>query len=92
MVVQKKSWRRLCFRRCSSVCLLATLHKNFRTDLHAIFRESWQWANEQMIKFWWRSGSRIATLVKRAVAEACTVPVFLVFNAAEKQQSYRRNR
>jgi len=27
--------------------------------LHEIFRESWQWTNEQMIKFWWRSGSRI---------------------------------
>jgi len=33
------------------VCLLATLRKNFRTDLHEIFREGWQWANEQMIKF-----------------------------------------
>jgi len=41
-------------------------------------------ANEQMIKFWWRSGSRIririATLVKRALAEVRTVPVLLVFN------------
>jgi len=26
-------------------------------DLHEIFVEGWQWANEQMIKFWWRSGS-----------------------------------
>jgi len=33
-----------------SVCLLATLRKNFR-------REGCQWANEQIIKFWWRSGS-----------------------------------
>ena len=39
------------------VCLLATLCKNFQTDLHEIFMEGWQWANEQMIKFWWRSGS-----------------------------------
>jgi len=31
--------RRLCFRRCLSVCLLATLRKNVRTDLHEIFRE-----------------------------------------------------
>jgi len=23
------------------------------------FRKGWQWASEQMIKFWWRSGSRI---------------------------------
>jgi len=26
-------------------------------DLHEIFSERWQWANEQAIKFWWRSGS-----------------------------------
>jgi len=26
-------------------------------DLHEIFREGWQWANEQMIKVWWQSGS-----------------------------------
>jgi len=42
---------------CSSVCLfVSTLRKNFRTDLHEIFREGWQWASEQMNKFWWRSG------------------------------------
>jgi len=44
---------------CLFVCLLATLSKNFGTDLHEIFWEGWQWSNEQMIKFWWRSGSRI---------------------------------
>jgi len=37
-----------------------------------------------MIKFWWRSGSRIrirvATLARRALAEECTVPVLLVNN------------
>ena len=49
--------RRICNRRCLFVCLLATLHKNFPTDLHDILREGWQWANEQMIRFWWRSGS-----------------------------------
>jgi len=42
---------------CSSVCLLATLRKNFHTDLHKIFRNGWQWADEQVIKSWWRSGS-----------------------------------
>jgi len=41
------------------VSLLATLRKNVRTHLLEIFREGWQLANEQMIKFWWRSGSRI---------------------------------
>jgi len=60
---------------CLVVCLLATLHKNFRTDLHEIFREGWQWAIEQMMKFRWRSrtgspdgGTDIATLVRRAFA------------------------
>jgi len=48
---------RLCFRRCLFVCLLATLRKNFWTNLHEISREGWQWASEQTITFWWRSGS-----------------------------------
>jgi len=47
------------------------------------FRAGWQWASEQTIKFGWRSGSgnriRITTLVRRALAEVCTVPVLLVF-------------
>ena len=30
---------KLCFRRCLSVCPLATLRKNFQTDLHEVFRE-----------------------------------------------------
>jgi len=67
-----------------SVCLSVSnfAQKNFRTDLHEIFREGWQWANEQMIKFWWRSGSRIwiriAKLIRRALAEVCDVPEVLV--------------
>ena len=75
------------------VCLfICSLRKNFRTDLHEIFREGWQWENEQMITFRWRSGSqiririqvriririRIATLVRHALAEVCTVPVLFV--------------
>jgi len=71
------------------VCLLATLHKNFQTDLHEIFGEGWQWAKEQMIKFWWRSqthssvgGTDIVTLVRRALTEVCTVPVLLVVSTA----------
>ena len=39
------------------VCLLATLLENFWMDLREIFKEVWQWANEQMVKFWWWSGS-----------------------------------
>jgi len=56
-------------------------------DLHEIFREGWQWADERTIKFWWRSGSEIriririhiVTLVRRALTEVCTVRVVLVF-------------
>jgi len=40
----------------SGICLLATLRKNFRIDVHEIFTEGWQWANGQMVKFWWLSG------------------------------------
>jgi len=51
-------------------------------DLHENFTEYWQWASEQMIKFWWwsKSGIRIciAILVRRALMEVCTVPVLLV--------------
>jgi len=46
------------------VCLLATLRKNFQTDLHEIFKEGWQWAIEQMFKFWWRFGSRIRIRIR----------------------------
>ena len=38
------------------VCLTVTLHKYFQTDLHETFSEGWQWANEQVFKFWWQSG------------------------------------
>jgi len=34
-------------------------------------------ASEQIIKFWW---IRIAILVRRVLAEVCTVPVLLVLN------------
>jgi len=49
--------RRRCLSLCLSVSWLETLRKNFRTNFHEIFRGGWQWANEQMIKFWWRCGS-----------------------------------
>ena len=67
---------------CPSVCVLATLRENFQTNLHDIFKEGWQWSNEQTLKFWWPSGSRIRiririmTLVRRALAEVCTVQCF----------------
>jgi len=62
------------------VCVVAALRKNLRTDLHEIFRNGWQWANEQMIKFRWPSltdlldgRTDIATLVRRALAAVRTV-------------------
>ena len=48
----------VCLSVCLSICLLAALRKNFQKDLNEIFNEDWQWANEQMIKCWWRSGSQ----------------------------------
>jgi len=46
--------KRLCFRHCLSVylyvCLLEALRKNFRTDLHEIFREGWLWPMNKMIR------------------------------------------
>jgi len=41
----------ICFRRCLFVCLLATLGKNFRTDLHEIFREGLQWPINKRLNF-----------------------------------------
>jgi len=40
------------------VCLfVSNFAQNCQTDLDEIFREGWQWAHEQLIKCWWRSGS-----------------------------------
>jgi len=68
------------------VCLFrATVRKNFRTDFHEIFREGLQWASKQMLTFSCRArtdppdgGADIATLVRRALAEVCAVPVLLL--------------
>ena len=71
------------------VCLFVS---NFAQKLPSqeTFREGWQWADEQMIKFWWRSGSgiHITTLVRRALAEVCTVPVLLVDFVLAKMYFY----
>ena len=67
------------------VCLsVSNFVQNVQADLHEIFREGWKLEDEQIIKFWWRSGSRmririgIATVARRALAEVCAVPVLLV--------------
>jgi len=48
--------RRSCFRRCLFVCLSVS---NFVQELPNGFALTFteDWTNEQMIKFWWRSGS-----------------------------------
>jgi len=65
------------------VCLLTTSREQI---CKKIFRECWQWTSEQTIQFWWRSrsriGIRIATLVRRVLAEVCPVPVLLVHYTA----------
>jgi len=65
-----------------SVCLLATLRKNFPTDLHEICREGRKRANEQTIKFWWRSGSRITDTL-------FTGPLSKIKTRTEAQRSQR---
>jgi len=84
--------RRICNRHCVClyVCLLVTLRKNFQVDLYEIFREGRQWANEQVIKFWWRSSSwiEIATLVRHALAEVCTVTLLVVIVTQHRHDVY----
>ena len=50
--------RVLFYRRRLSVGLsLSNSVQTLQTDLHEIFREDWQWVSEQMVRFWWPSGS-----------------------------------
>ena len=74
-------------RCCLSVCLSVS---NFAQNVPNGFTRNFQGRkvgngsalSEQMIKLWWRSGSqiriRIATLVRPALAEVCTLPVLQV--------------
>ena len=82
--------RKICNCRCLSVCLsVSKFAQKLPNGFAWNFRKGWQWANEQIIKFWWWSGSRIqvqicirisiATLVRCALVEVCIVPVLLVF-------------
>jgi len=34
---------------------VSNFDQKFQTHSHEISREGWQWANEQVIKFYWRS-------------------------------------
>jgi len=53
--------RRICFHHCLSVCLLATLRKNFQTDLHEIFGEGWQLAMNNWSNFGGNFNHRLDT-------------------------------
>ena len=44
------SAKEVLFLMCLSVCLLATLCRNFQIDLQETFRVGWQWASQQMIR------------------------------------------
>jgi len=64
--------------------LLATLRKNIQTDLHEIFREGWQQANEQMINFGGDPDHRLGTgivfrishkwEIRKGVSANCAAP------------------
>jgi len=71
-----------CTRGCLSVCLLTTSRKNFRTDLQENYQERLavdKWTNDSVLV---AIGIRIATLVRRALAEVCPVPLLLVHYTA----------
>ena len=76
----------VCFSVYLSVCLSVCL--SVSSFVQKLFREGRQWANEQMIKFWWRTRSRIririTTLVRHALAEVRTVPVLLLYYVGQK--------
>ena len=48
--------RRICFRRCFSVCV-SNFAQNFPSGFAWNFQGRLAMANEQLVKFWWRSGS-----------------------------------
>jgi len=57
--------RRLCFRCglfvCLFVCLSVGLLANLWTDYDEIFWRGRAWLKDQVIQFWWRSGSRFGS-------------------------------
>jgi len=57
--------RRLCFWFglfvCLSVCLSVRLLANLWTDFDEIFWRGRAWLKDQVIQFWWRSGSRFGS-------------------------------
>ena len=57
--------RRLCFRCglfvCLFVCLSVGLLANLWTDFDEIFWSGRAWLKDQVIQFWWRSGSRFGS-------------------------------
>jgi len=61
---------------CLSVCLSVGLLANLRTDYDEIFWRGRAWLKDQVIQFWWRSGSRFGPGVqspKSGSAEVCAL-------------------
>jgi len=131
----------MCNRRCLFVCSKLCAKTYERICIKLLGKIGiWQWASEQMGKFWWRSGSPyiwihglfsgfvtigrygkwyqsialrdaagiaiatmtslchrrtpdsgtdIATMVRRTLAEVCTVPVLLVFRVFRGTEAAR---
>ena len=59
-------WRRyvLYWVVCMYVCMLPTFFKNYWTELHEIFRDDLSSSNDQLIRFWERSGQRSSSRSK----------------------------
>ena len=51
----------VCLSVCLFVCLSVRLLANLRTDFDEIFWRSRAWLKDQVIQFWWRSGSRFGS-------------------------------
>jgi len=81
---------------CLSLCLLATLRKNFRTNFSRNFQG--RLAMARYLRHCWEIRKvanehsfilvrQIVALVRRALAEVCTVPVLLVFSVRVPQMT-----
>ena len=71
---------------CLSVCLSVGLLANLWTDFDEIFWRGRAWLKDQVIQFWWRSGSRFGSRspkseirILRIGGGLCSLSAFLVF-------------
>ena len=78
--------RRLCFWFGLFVCLSVGLLANLWTDFDDIFWRGRAWLKDQVIQFWWRSGSRFGSgspkseiRILRIGGGLCSLSAFLVY-------------